>query len=183
MYINIHSKIMSAVRIIKPPLPSIQLTGGQINDITTYINSFRTNHQAQPLIWDVKIAKYAQNWANYLLLNNKMEHSGSSIYGENLAFFKNYNNDLITLIKRSIDLWYIEISNYDFTKNEYSNKTGHFTCLVWKDSSHFGIGISVDPITKRAVITFNTSPPGNIVGQFAANVSPSNETVVVKSFR
>lgn len=172
-----------AVRVFKPTPPINQLTIGQINDITNYINTFRKSHQVPPLIWDAKISKYAQNWSNYLLLNNKFEHSGSSIYGENLAFFKGFNGDMVTLVKRSIDLWYLEISKYDFSKNEYSDSTGHFTCLVWKDSTHFGLGVSINPTTKQAVITFNTSPPGNIIGQFATNVLPSIETVAVKSFQ
>jgi hypothetical protein len=101
-----------------------------------------------------------------------MQHSNNGLYGENLAYFQGYGLDPVYLIKKSIDAWYNEIANYDFTKPGFSETTGHFTCLVWKSSRAFAIGISIDPATTEAYVVMNTSPPGNYLGQFQQNVLP-----------
>jgi len=139
-------------------------------EILEYINKYRSLHQSPNLIWDSNICVYSQNWANFLLANKKFLHSGSSLYGENLAYFNGYDNDAVNLIKKSIDLWYNEIISYDFSKPVFSENTGHFTALIWKSSTNIGIGYSYDPITKTGIITMNTSPPGNIEGLFSQNV-------------
>jgi hypothetical protein len=141
-----------------------------ILEILEYINKYRSLHQSPNLIWDSNICVYSQNWANYLLANKKFLHSGSSLYGENLAYFNGYDNDAVNLIKKSIDLWYNEIISYDFSKPVFSENTGHFTALIWKSSTNIGIGYSYDSITKTGIITMNTSPPGNIEGLFSQNV-------------
>jgi hypothetical protein len=162
--------------ILQAPLPyQPSLTDEQKMEITEYINQYRKAHQSPNLIWDGAISNYAQTWANYLLVNNLFQHSGSQLYGENLAYFKGYGNDTMTLIKLSIDLWYKEIEYYNFSKPGFSSETGHFTCLVWKNSKTFGIGISMTDDT--VVVSFNTSPPGNVVGEFDKNVLPKAQDI------
>jgi glioma pathogenesis-related protein 2 len=141
-----------------------------ITEITDYINNYRSKHNSPPLVWDTTIASFSQDWANYLLSNNLFQHSGSLIYGENLAYFQGYPINMLTLIKRAIDLWYNEITLYDFANPGFSETTGHFTCLVWKASTKFAIGYSFDEISKTVEVVMNTSPPGNVAGQYKQNV-------------
>lgn len=148
------------------------LTAEQITEITNYINTYRAKNLAPPMTWDSTIASFSQNWANYLLTNNVFKHSGTPLYGENLAWFQGYGTDTMTLLKKSIDNWYNEISLYDFNNAGFSEATGHFTCLVWVSSTKFAMGISIDTTTSTVDVTMNTSPPGNIIGQFAENVLP-----------
>lgn len=148
------------------------LSSVQISDIVQYVNMYRAKNQAPPLIWDSTIATFSQSWSYYLNSNKLFVHSGNRSYGENLAYFQGYGTDPVTLIKLSIDAWYNEISLYDFSKPSFSAATGHFTCLVWKSSTSFGMGISINPTTGAADITMNTSPPGNVIGQFQQNVLP-----------
>jgi len=54
----------------------------------------------------------------------------------------------MTLLKLSIDNWYNEIKLYNFKNPGFSNKTDHFTCLVWKSSKSFSIGISINKDNK-----------------------------------
>ena len=75
-------------------------------------------------------------------------HSGNPLYGENLAYFKGYGIDIMTLLKLSIDMWYKEHTLYDYTNPTFSTATGHFTCLVWKKSVKFGMGISISDTGK-----------------------------------
>ena len=148
------------------------LTDSQKTEITSYINKYRTLHQAPPLVWDDTITNASQEWSNNLLTTNVFQHSGNKLYGENLAYFSGYGNDIMVLLKKSVDAWYNEVKMYDFTNPSFSSSTGHFTCLVWKSSKSYGIGISVDA-KSRAYIVMNTSPPGNYVGQFKLNVLPA----------
>jgi hypothetical protein len=156
--------------------PTITLE--QKTEITNYINNYRARHQSPPLTWDETIATFAQQWSFYLLSNNLFQHSGSALYGENLAYFEGYGNDIVILLKKAIDNWYNEITLYDFTNPGYKQGTGHFTCLVWKSSTKFGMGFSIDPSNNNKVdITFNSEPPGNYQGQFAQNVlAPTGTT-------
>jgi len=155
------------------------LTQSQIDDITGYINNYRSINNAPPLTWDPTIGVYSQNWANYLLANNLFQHSGSSQYGENLAYFKGYSGDTISLLKLAVDMWYNEIKLYDFKNPGFSETTGHFTALVWKSSTSFGMGFAINPVTNVVDITMNTSPPGNVLGDFENNVlEPSTPTTV-----
>jgi hypothetical protein len=153
---------------------SVILSPDQITEITNYVNHYRGLNQAPPLVWDTTIHKFSDDWSYHLLENNVFQHSGSNLYGENLAFFQGYGKDAMVLLKLSVDAWYNEISLYDFNKPGFSSATGHFTCLVWKASTKFSIGISIDPITSAADIVMNTSPPGNVEGQYQKNVLAIN---------
>lgn len=148
------------------------LSSEQKQEITNYVNIYREKHQSPPLVWSDPISAFSQNWSYYLITNNLFEHSGSSIYGENLAYFQGYGTDVMTLLKKAVDDWYNEITAYDFNNPGFSSSTGHFTCLVWKESTSFGMGISINVNTSAVDVTMNTSPPGNVVGEFQKNVLP-----------
>jgi hypothetical protein len=148
------------------------LTPDQINEISLHVNNYRKINQAQPLGWDTTIQSFSQDWSYYLLQNNLFEHSGSKIYGENLAYFQGYGTDIMSLLKLAIDAWYNEIASYNFKKPGFSDTTGHFTCLVWAASKTYALGISINPANSAVIITMNTNPPGNINGEFQKNVLP-----------
>jgi hypothetical protein len=150
----------------------ITLTPNQQSAVAAYINMYRAKNQAPPLTYNPTITVFSQQWSSYLLSNNLFQHSGTQLYGENLAYFEGYGTDPVALIKLAIDAWYNEISLYNFNSPGFSEATGHFTCLVWLASTDFGIAIAFDPVTTKAVITMNTSPPGNVIGEFQQNVLP-----------
>ena len=148
------------------------LTVQNIADLTAYVNHYRALNQAPPLTYLDSIAGVSQNWSYNMCMTNNFHHSGSQLYGENLAYLRGYGTDPVALIKTSIDLWYQEISLYDFNKPGFSEATGHFTCLVWKSTTNMGLGISMNTSTGEAYITMNTVPPGNVDGEYVANVLP-----------
>lgn len=150
------------------------LTTEQKNEITSYVNIYRAIHQAPPLTWDDTIASFSQQWSFNLVSNGIFVHSKTPIYGENLAYFQGYGTDVMTLIKKSIDNWYNEVTKYDFNAPGFSDATGHFTCMVWLSSTKFGMGISLNDSTNAVDVVMNTSPPGNVIGEFQQNVLPSN---------
>ena len=70
-------------------------------------------------------------------------------------------------------MWYDEVSYYNYNRPGFGHSTGHFTQLVWKETTHVGCGIAISPENKIYGVC-NYSPPGNFVGekQFRANVLP-----------
>jgi len=86
------------------------LTDAQKTDVTNYVNAYRAKNQAPPLSWDDGIFTVSQAWANYLLELHVIQHSGTSAYGENLAFFQGYGSDPVALIKKAVDAWYSDIA-------------------------------------------------------------------------
>ena len=149
------------------------LTAQQNTDITNYINMYRAKNQAPPMTMDANISMVAQQWSYHLLSTGLFQHSGNSNYGENLAQLQGYGTNVTILLKKAIDLWYNEITLYDFTKPDFSPATGHFTALIWAASTSFGLGLSIDMTTNAVDIVMNISPPGNIIGQFQQNVLPT----------
>jgi len=46
------------------------LSQSVIDDITSYINSYRAKNQSPPIIWDSNIASFSQQWSYYLATNS-----------------------------------------------------------------------------------------------------------------
>ncbi|KAJ5670785.1 uncharacterized protein N7477_006148 [Penicillium maclennaniae] len=90
-------------------------------------NDYRHTHDAEPLVWNETLTEYAQKWAKACV----WRHSHGP-YGENLAF--GYGN-----ATAAIDAWGDEGKLYDFHKpTGFTEKTGHFTQLVWKSTAEVG---------------------------------------------
>ena len=72
----------------------------------------------------------------------------------------------------SVDLWYNEDSQYNYNDPVFSLATGHYTQLVWKASTQIGFGASLTSSGEWLVVA-EFDPPGNVEGEFAANVLSS----------
>ena len=147
----------------------------QVTEITNYINNIRSNHLVPKLVYAPEISDFSTKWANTLMTNDKFEHSGNVLYGENLAMRMGsaLKDDAVAGIKRSIDDWYNEIQYYDFTNGEFDPKTGHFTALVWADTKKYGTAYKYDAAKKKYVVVMNMSPPGNVQSKYKENVLKS----------
>lgn len=78
--------------------------------------------------------------------------------------------------------WYNECLNYDYTLNTPLSGTGHFTALIWKNTSKVGFGFfKIDESktfssgtysgeTIYVVANYQSVP--NVAGQYVANVLP-----------
>lgn len=153
-------------------ISQIPLTAEQATQITKHINNYRSMHSSPDMSYISNITDFSLNWSAYLLKNNLFEHSNNKSYGENLAYFKGYNESTVALVKRAIDMWYNEIFLYDYKNPGFSSATGHFTTLIWKASTGYGMGVALNKDTNEVIITMNTTPPGNIIGNFQDNVLP-----------
>jgi hypothetical protein len=138
-------------------------------DILNTINDFRAKHSSPSVVFDASLNSSAQIWANYLTYTNTFSHS-STTNGENLAMF--YENNATS----AVNMWYQENILYDYSNPVFSITTAHFTALVWKNTQQIGLGISQYPTTKAYVFVMQFYPAGNVIGQFAINVLPPNNS-------
>ncbi|KAF3386698.1 Cell wall protein PRY3 [Penicillium rolfsii] len=90
-------------------------------------NEYRKAHDAEPLVWNDTLAKYSSKWAETCI----WKHSDGP-YGENLAFgFPNASS--------TVEAWGNEREYYNFDRpTGFTEKTGHFTQLVWKSTTEVG---------------------------------------------
>jgi uncharacterized protein YkwD len=123
-------------------------------------NFYRYEHGANFVYWNTSLADYAQNWANKC----QWEHShGPS--GENLA--QGYVD-----VTSSVDAWGDERALYSWkgTQTGFSEATGHFTQLVWKDTTSVGCAaVDCHDVSGSNIqgvfLVCEYWPAGNIVGE------------------
>ncbi|CAH00272.1 CAP domain-containing protein [Kluyveromyces lactis] len=126
-------------------------------------NSLRKKHQVSSLVWAPELASRAQNFANSYVCNGQLEHSKLP-YGENLAL--GYNTTSAVLA------WYNEVKLYDFNNPQFAANTGHFTQLVWKNTSKLGCAFIRCGQYYGQYTVCEYDPPGNVIGKFSENVLP-----------
>ncbi|XP_033174149.1 repressed by EFG1 protein 1 [Drosophila mauritiana] len=129
-------------------------------------NKYRRLHNANPLKMDEKLCSYAQDWADHLADQNKLETRPNPLYGENIVCVRRSKFSVDQILK----LWYQEKYNYDYLKPGFNLYTGHFTQLVWKESEFLGVGVACDVSSIWIVCNYN--PPGNVSDHFRENVLP-----------
>uniref|UniRef100_A0A0K0E6K5 SCP domain-containing protein n=2 Tax=Strongyloides stercoralis TaxID=6248 RepID=A0A0K0E6K5_STRER len=130
-------------------------------------NRYREAHRVDPLTYDYDLEKAAQGYAKYLGDRNLFQHDKRNKqkgWGENLAKMSASLGSLAT------KKWYDEVKLYDFSKNQFSYGTGHFTALVWKGTKKVGCGIYMK--REMLYVVCKYSPPGNMRNKFAENVFP-----------
>ncbi|EME79984.1 uncharacterized protein MYCFIDRAFT_18029, partial [Pseudocercospora fijiensis CIRAD86] len=135
------------------------------NEVLNSTNWYRAQHEAAPLTWNSTLASYAQDYAK----NCIWKHSGGP-YGENLA--SNFQTPTL-----AISAWAQEEKTYNYAHGKFSEKEGHFTQLVWQNTTQIGCGLvqcdnndAADSGVKGAYLVCEYSPRGNVEGQFKENV-------------
>ena len=131
-------------------------------------NNYRKIHHAEPLKLNRELCKIAQNYANHLANIGRLQHSDNCYHnnsmGENLYYCKGKEPTGSSITTS----WYSEIKSYNYS-GEFSNNTGHFTQVVWKETKEVGFGKSKNQDGKIYVVA-NYYPAGNVIGLFKHNV-------------
>ncbi len=131
-------------------------------------NRLRGRHCAPPLRWSADLARVAQRWADTLVARGcAFEHSGGR-YGENLAA----GTEGALGPDDVVQMWYRESRSYRFSNGRFSMATGHFTQLVWFATRAVGCGTRTCNAMRLWVCNYD--PPGNVEGEYAANVRPAS---------
>jgi pathogenesis-related protein 1 len=135
-----------------------------------YHNKVRKEVGSPPLEWSADLSKYAQAWADHLANKDcKMQHrpqegKWKQIHGENIFWG---GSDEYNATSAS-EMWYSEIKDYKHGPLTGSNwfKTGHYTQMVWKNTTSMGLGQATCP-SGAIIIVGNYDPAGNYIGQKA----------------
>jgi len=118
-------------------------------------NFYRGEHGVGELKWNDTSAKFAAGWAKGCVF----QHSGGPT-GENLA--AGYPN-----ASASVDGWGQERKQYNFNKPGFSEVTGHFTQLVWSNTTSVGcarVSCQGKNNTPGFYVVCEYFPAGNVVG-------------------
>ena len=130
----------------------------------------RARHSVPALVADVRATEAAQEWAEELYKINILKHGNHEGMGQNL--FSNVGAEVSA--RKIVEYWYSEVKSYDFNDPGFSPDTGHFTQVVWKDTT--GIGVGRVYKNRRGFVVCNYVPPGNVavVGRssYVENVLP-----------
>lgn len=154
-----------------PPLPVLEAGAAlpaPAQEILDEHNRARKLHCAPPLVWSAKVAAAAQRWANKLRDRGcAFEHSRSE-YGENLAAGTTGSMPPGAVVQ----MWLDEERAYDYRRGGFSMEAGHFTQVVWRGTTALGCGMS--QCGGNDIWVCNYAPPGNMEGDFKANVLPKS---------
>ena len=136
-------------------------------------NAYRTEVGVPPLTWSDDLARFAQKWANELANNGdcELKHRPADendpwkqLYGENI--YSGGGSDMSPTIIDAVAAWGEEKMNFDFdTKDCKSGEMcGHFTQMIWKNTTAVGCAIAVCP-DGNVIVVCNYDPSGNWGGE------------------
>lgn len=138
--------------------PSTALGKETIEGLVDRHNFYRSEVGVEGIEWSEALAKSAQSWANQLKNDCELVHSTSS-YGENLWMGTSgaFN------VKDVVDSWGAEKANYTYADNSCSDVCGHYTQVVWEESTKVGCGVVTCNGFDIWVCQYD--PPGNFIGE------------------
>jgi pathogenesis-related protein 1 len=136
-------------------------------------NRWRQQVGVLPIRWANNLANSAQRWAEHLRRTNgcQMVHSHGSV-GENLYWasavqWTDGRRDLQKVSAKQVaNSWGNEKKYYNYARNScvHGQMCGHYTQMVWKNSTQLGCGMAVCT-DKSQVWVCHYSPAGNYVGR------------------
>jgi len=132
-------------------------------------NAYRRKHHVGPLKLNKDICVIAQNYAEKLANEiGHLKHSENcyhdDILGENLHYCEGMEATGSSVTKN----WYGENRKHNYS-GDWKEGTGHFTQIVWKDTTEVGFG-KCENKRGRIFVVGNYYPAGNVLGFFKYNV-------------
>ncbi|XP_077506906.1 Golgi-associated plant pathogenesis-related protein 1-like [Amblyomma americanum] len=136
-------------------------------------NKLRHRHEVPPLRLCPKLCDLAQYWANHLAHTDDFYYRKFRDVGENLFCRWSYVPDFDVTGEQVARHWYSEIKCYDFLLDPsiLHVQAGHFSQMVWRSSTTFGVGKARTRSGKIIVVAMY-KPAGNVLGEFQNNVLP-----------
>ncbi|XP_031549606.1 cell wall protein PRY3-like isoform X2 [Actinia tenebrosa] len=134
-------------------------------------NKYRAQHNVQALTWSNSIAREAEAWAKTLAKKGKLMHNKDRKSGEGENIFMSSAADFESVGADATDSWYSEVEKYDFKRGGHQPQTGHFTQVVWKESTELGMGRAKSK-NGMVFVVARYKPAGNNLRDFDNNVLP-----------
>jgi uncharacterized protein YkwD len=127
-------------------------------------NKYRQQAGVPGLKWSDTLASSAQKWAKQLVSINRLQHSSGN-YGENIwAGTKGrYTQSQMVDSWGSEKQYFIANSAFPNTCKGGWQKCGHYTQIIWKNTTEVGCGLAKGAKMDYFVCQYN--PPGNFEGQ------------------
>ncbi len=128
-------------------------------------NKWRAGVGVPALTYSVAQEAIAQAWVNQLQAQGcGLVHSNTQgQYGENLfaAWGATYSPTQI------VDTWAGEGVSYNYASNTCAagKVCGHYTQVVWRNTTAIGCAVATCPATQKQVVACQYTPPGNYTGQ------------------
>jgi pathogenesis-related protein 1 len=151
-----------------PDYTGSKITQSEAQEALDHHNKVRADVGSPGLQWSAELAKFSQEWADHLASQGcdmqHRPHSGqwAQKYGENIFWGSATSYTPIDASKS----WYNEIKDYTYGELNNSNwyNTGHYTQMVWKNTTHVGIGVAKCS-DGGIIIVANYDPAGNYLGE------------------
>lgn len=140
------------------------------NSVVNWHNYYRNLYQVDDLVEDEELNRFAQETSEYMASIDHF-YLSSEIYnnhyiGQNAFFYYEAPDG-----KSIVDLFYDGYKFYDFNSPGYSDTTGGFTQVVWKDSKNIGVGYACNDQNYWYGLIVHY-PSGNYEGEFEENAFP-----------
>lgn len=156
-------------------LPTVSsLTALQQTAVVNTHNQWRSAVNVPAIKWSNSVASTAQAWVNSLKVNQgcHLAHSNTAGLGENLYWASaiSYSNGTTApqaiTPAQVVNTWGNEKSNYNYNTNTCATGTscGHYTQVVWKNTTEVGCGKAVCADNSQ-VWACLYAPAGNYSGQ------------------
>ncbi|KAI2620472.1 PR-1-like protein [Hypoxylon sp. NC1633] len=183
-FVSSQSVVTTIVVTAAPTIPSDAPSFVDHDTFTSAIlnstNYYRESYNASSVRWNATLESFASSYLNKSTSRKRdgddkddkgktcnMAHSNGP-YGENLALG-------CSTAGSCVDMWAGEASEYDYNSPGFGEDTGHFTQLVWRDTTDVGCGAVLCPGNGGWYLACEYWPRGNVIGAFADEVDrPKN---------
>lgn len=136
------------------------LTLSEIGSILEAHNKIRTELGLSKLEWNCDLANFAQEWAT----RGIFEHRTDANYGENI--FAAMDTKISPV--KAVELWQTEKTFWNNASGtcQTGKFCGHFTQMVWRNTTEIGCGINRNASGKwKVLMVCNYNPAGNFEGK------------------
>jgi pathogenesis-related protein 1 len=138
-------------------------------------NKWRSQVGVADLTYSLELEVSAQAWADHLKTANRcrMRHSkpegryGENLYWASALIWSDGRRELQQVASsKPVDSWGGEIQDYSYANNSCraGKMCGHYTQMVWRESTHVGCALAVCEDTREQIWVCQYQPAGNVVG-------------------